>query len=194
LVRLKSGLFFPDVLDALGIESLTTYTDKNATWENKLFDTALAIEPLKREQRCQNPVCHRVTFLYSLLYEHEQLNVATHDTLHELFGAGNITTFEHLGKMVRAGHLVSASGAESYLGQPERLKIPLCFVHGALNACYLPESTARTYAWLSEHNGPELYTRHVVPEFGHIDCIFGQNAASITFPLMLAHLEKTAGV
>ncbi len=193
LVRLKSGLYFPDALAALGVKSLTAYTDAHSDWQNRLFDCALELEPLELKERCNNPVCHRITFLYSLLYEHEQLNQLTHDSLHELFGVANVPTFEHLGKMVRAGHVVDAQGKDVYLPHVERLKIPLCFVHGAENACYLPASTAETYAWLCEHNGTSLYRRHVINDFGHIDCIFGKNAAKVTFPLMLAHLEQTAG-
>jgi cholesterol oxidase len=192
LVRLKSGLHFPDALGALGVQSLTAYTDSHADWLNRLFDRALELEPLALKERCDNPVCHRITFLYSLLYEHDQLNQLTHDSLHELFGIANVSTFEHLGKMVRAGHVVDAEGNDVYLPHVERLKIPLCFVHGAENACYLPASTAETYAWLCQNNGTSLYRRHVINDFGHIDCIFGKNAAKVTFPLMLAHLEQTA--
>src|SRR5262249_37924478 len=100
--------------------------------------------------------------------------------------------FEHLGKMVRARKIVDATGQDVYLPHPERLALPLCFIHGAENACYLPSSTERTLAWLSEHNGPRWYQRHVVPDFGHIDCILGVRAAQVTYPLMLAHLERTA--
>lgn len=191
-VQFKSGLFFPDALAALGVKSLTAYTDSNANWSDRLFDQALNLAPLQLEERCNNPVCHRITFLYSLLYEHDQLNAATHDALHELFGTANISTFEHLGKMVRAGRVVDAAGKDVYMGHPERLKIPLCFIHGAENACWTPEGTAETYAWLCAKNGPGLYRRHVVENFGHIDCIFGKNAVNVTFPLMLAHLEQTA--
>ncbi len=191
-VRLKSGLFVPDALSALGVASLSAYADAHSGWRERLFDTALASQPLQAEERCRNPVCHRITFLYSLLYEHDQLNEATHAALHEMFGAANIETFKHLGKMVRAGKIVEANGADTYFRSPERLAIPLCFIHGAENACYAPESTQLTYDWLREKNSPRLYKRHLVSNFGHIDCIFGKDAATATYPLMLAHLEETA--
>jgi cholesterol oxidase len=41
-------------------------------------------------------------------------------------------------------------------------------------------------------NGADLYTRQVIDGYGHIDCIFGRDAASDVFPHILAHLERTA--
>jgi len=53
-------------------------------------------------------------------------------------------------------------------------------------------STELTYNALCAAFGPELYERHVIQGYGHIDCIFGKNAAQDVYPYMLAHLEKTA--
>jgi len=43
-----------------------------------------------------------------------------------------------------------------------------------------------------EKHGPERYSRHVVPGYGHIDCMFGKNAVVDVYPIILEHLEKTA--
>ena len=51
-----------------------------------------------------------------------------------------------------------------------------------------------TYDLLCAKNGAELYDRHVIPGYGHIDCIFGENAARDIYPLILEHLEKTQQV
>jgi cholesterol oxidase len=77
-----------------------------------------------------------------------------------------------------------------YLPHLERLAIPLAFVHGAKNECFLPESTAKSVAALRERNG-DLYQRHVIPGYGHIDCIFGREAARDVYPFILDHLERT---
>ena len=47
-----------------------------------------------------------------------------------------------------------------------------------------PETLAR---W----QGEDLYARHVIPNYGHIDCIFGKNAAADVYPHVLRHLEAT---
>ena len=41
-----------------------------------------------------------------------------------------------------------------------------------------------------KENGPKLYHRVVVPDYGDIDCIIGKNAARDVFPLILAHLRS----
>ncbi len=37
------------------------------------------------------------------------------------------------------------------------------------------------------------YERHVIPEYGHIDCIFGKNAYIDVYPFILKHLNKYCG-
>lgn len=189
LSRVKTGLHLPELLDAMGVESLSAYVDTHRDWLERLYDGVLNLYPIDAEERCNSPTCHRITFMYAPLYEHDQLNPATHDTLHETFGIANIHAFEHLALMARAGHLVSFDGTESYMPHLERLAIPITFIHGAENACFLPESTEITYNHLREKNGKHLYSRHVISNYGHIDCIFGKNAVKDVYPLILNHLE-----
>lgn len=191
LSRFKAGLHLPEVLDTLGVEMLTAYVDTHADWKQRLVDQALKLSPVEAEESCTSPVCRRITFLYGHLYEHDQLNKATHDTLHELFGVANLKTFEHLTLLVREGHLVSADGDEAYLPHLDRLALPITFIHGAENACFLPESTATTYDLLRQQHGADLYGRHVIPNYGHIDCILGKNAVRDVYPRVLDHLEET---
>jgi cholesterol oxidase len=190
IVRLKSGLHMPQVLEKLGVESMTAYTDTEAPWYERLYNRALAVYPVEEEERCDSATCHRVSFMYSLLYEHDQLAVATHDTLHELFGVANIEAFEHLAQIVRRKHVVDAAGKDVYMPGVGHLGYPIRFIHGAQNACYLPSSTEKTLEWLREHNDPSLYSRVVIPDFGHIDCIFGKHAATAVYPHILEHLEN----
>lgn len=191
LGRAKAGLHLPSMLENLGIESLTAYAGRNPDWRDRLFSRALEILPGKREEECDNPVCPRITFMYGHLYRHSRLNPATHNALHEMFGVASIDSFEHVACMVRAGHVVNADGRDNYMPNLQRMAIPLAFIHGAENGCWLPESTQRSYDALRAANGPELYTRHVIPGYGHIDCIFGEDAAEDVYPLILRHLEET---
>jgi len=192
MTKIKTGLHLPSFLDELGIKSLTAYVDSHADWRERLYDAALKLYPLAVKEQCNSPVCHRISFMYAPLYQHEQLNQLTHDTLHELFGVANIRAFEHIALLARTGHLVNFAGGDVYLRHLERLAIPISFIHGAANQCFLPESTEITYNLLRQANGEKLYSRHVVPGYGHIDCIYGKNAVNDIFPLMLSHLEETA--
>jgi cholesterol oxidase len=189
----KAVLHMPNLMEKLGIQSLTAYTDTHADWKERLFNDALRLYPVQFKEHCTDPTCHRITFLYSLLYEHAQLNEATHQALHEMFGVANIHALEHLALLVRTKHLVDAKGNEVYMAHLDRLKLPICFIHGAENQCFLPVSTELTYNALREANGKDLYSRHVIPGYGHIDCIYGNDAVKDVYPYMLEHLEATLG-
>jgi cholesterol oxidase len=196
MTRVKCGLYVPEFLELLGVKSLTAYVDKNAGWEAKLYEMAMKLYPIPAAQRCNNPVCHRITFLYSQAFEHAKLNALTHDRLHELFGTASISGFEHLACMVRKGHIVTAQGEDAYLSthspaRLDRLAIPIAFLHGSRNQCFLPESTRLTYNLLRTKNDQKLYTRYVIPRYGHSDSILGVNAARDVYPYIARHLEAT---
>ena len=74
----------------------------------------------------------------------------------------------------------------------DRLAIPIRFLHGAENSCFKPASTERTIETLKQVNDPGLYDRFVIPDYGHIDCIYGKNAVDDVYPKILEHLEKSA--
>ena len=188
--RIRTGLHVPEFLDKLGIHTLNAYTDTHENWLSLLYDKALDLYPVG--ENCQSPVCHRITFMYAPLYRHEQLNEATHEALHEMFGVANMRAFEGLGLMTRKGHIVAADGAEVYVPHMDRMAIPILFIHGEQNECFLPESTEITYNLLCEKNDSSLYTRSVIPGYGHIDCIFGKNAVRDVYPQILNHFEATA--
>jgi cholesterol oxidase len=156
-----------------------------------VFSAAARLIPDQGEQPCDSDVCHRITFIYSPLYRHEQLNQATHDALHEMFGVANVRTFQHLARMVREGQLVAADGEDRYMPHLERMAIPIAFVHGEKNACFKPESTERTLDRLKAANPGTQYSRQVIPDYGHIDCIFGRDAARDVFSHVVSHLDAT---
>jgi cholesterol oxidase len=194
LMHVKSGLHTPELLEALGVSSLTAYVDDRADWLERLFDLALGLWPASRDQACDSPVCHRITFMYGPLYQHEQLSPVTHDALHEMFGVANLHALDHLTRMIRNGHVCAADGTDAYLPHLDRLaKIPIALIHGSENRCFLPASTEQSYALLRERVGDGRCRRHVIPGYGHIDCIFGRNAATDVYPFIVAHLEAADG-
>lgn len=191
-VKVKSGLHLPSLLEHFGVDSLTAYVDSNANWRSKLYDELLRLYPIRKGQGNDSPVSHRITFMYGELYRIQQLDQRTFDHLHELFGVSNVATFEHLATMVRKRRVVSDDGEDVYLPHLERLAIPIRFVHGEKNMTYLPKSTKKTLQRLIAANGEDLYSRRVIADYGHIDCIFGKNAVRDVYPHILEHLEKTA--
>lgn len=187
--KLRAGLYMADALSALGVDTLSTDVATDASWAEKLYDTALRLYPHGKEQ-CSKPFCRRVMFMYGEVYDHDQLNDATHEALHEAFGVANMGTFKQITRALRAGHIVSAHGEDVYLPHVERLKLPIAFIHGAHNRLFLPEGSALTFEYLKEKNGAAYYTRHVFEDYAHMDCFIGRNAARDVFPIVTAELDR----
>lgn len=190
--HLKTGLHVPSFLDALGVKTLTAFASTNEDWEQRVFDAGLRLYPTAVKERCDNRTCHRITFLYAPLYDHAQMNELQHETLYETFGVANMKAFEHLALLTNKGRLLNFKGEDVYLPHLERLALPITFIHGADNECFVPESTQLTFDLLRKTNGTGYYDRHVIPGYGHIDCIFGKNAWRDVFPIVAAALDKTA--
>jgi cholesterol oxidase len=175
----------------LGIDSLTARVPADGgSLMTQLYNEALELNAMVQAQgRCNNDTCHRITFMYGSLYQHDRLNDLLHQNLHELFGEANIQTLEHLAAICRAGKLVDVEGRNSYLPHLEQLDLPILFISGEDNECYLPESTRLSYDRLCGAFNPEQYQREVIRGYGHIDCIFGERAARDVYPFILQHLE-----
>ena len=189
LNKVRSGVYAANVLSALGLDTLTTDLRDEPGWTEKLYDAALRLYPHGRE-RCASAVCRRIMFMYGEVYDHDQLNDATHEAIHEMFGVANLATFKQITRAVRAGHFVGADGEDAYLPRTDRLRIPIAFLHGEQNRLFLPEGSRLTYEHLQQANGPELYTRHVFPGYAHMDCFIGKNAARDVYPTVLAELDR----
>jgi cholesterol oxidase len=199
--ELRAGLRLPTLLKTLGIDALTTDIVDDPDLVVRLYDRALALNPVLRDdQRCDNVACHRISFMYAPLYRHQKLNDATHDRIGDLFGIANLSSLRHLSATIRARKVVASDGGDVYLpDDPVRLRanlanfrMPIRFVHGGANECFLPSSTQRTLDLLRATHPDIAYDRRVIAEYGHIDCIFGADAARDVYPHIAAHLDKTA--
>lgn len=191
MTKLKTGLHFPTVLKTMGVKRLDAFTSTRESWSEKAYDQLLRLYPQQAEEWCDNPTCRRIAFMYAPLYEHDRLNAATHSAMHEMFGIATMKAFEHIAAIVNAGKLVAADGADIYLPNLARLDLPICFIHGAENQCFSPAGTQQTYDELRARFPRQRYAYHPIPNFGHIDCIFGKDAHRHVYPLIAAHLEQT---
>ena len=77
-------------------------------------------------------------------------------------------------------------------GNLANFRFPIRFIHGAANECFLPSSTERTLELLRGAHPDVAYDREVIPGYGHIDCIFGAEAAQDVYPHIARHLDQTA--
>ncbi len=186
--EVKAGLRLASFLTVLGVETLTPDFDTHADWQNRLYDILLRLYPT--QEPYNNPVDRRILFMYGEVYKIAQLNEATHDAVHEIFGPANMTFFRHMSLILREGHIVDQHGKDVYLPHLERLAIPIAFIHGSDNAFFFPEGSEITYNLLCEKNGRDRYVRHVIPGYAHMDCFMGKNASQDVFPTILTELEK----
>ena len=194
--RLLAQLRTPSLFSLAGMDHVNARADTDDRLIERIADAMIRVfVPFRRGERTRSATSNRITALYGQLYDTAQLNNLTFEAaLPEMFGEANIDAFKQLARIARTGTIVDAAGNDIYMPNLDRMAIPIAFIHGANNRCFLPESTARTVFKLSARNGAELYERHVIPNYGHIDCIFGKTAATDVYPLILAHLERTAEV
>jgi choline dehydrogenase-like flavoprotein len=189
LNELRAGIHASDALQRLRVDTLDTDRDDDMGWAERLYDRALQLYP-SGDEPCGLPFCRRVMFLYGEVYDHDQLNDATHEALHEVFGIANMTTFDQISLALRKGHMVAADGADVYLPATDNLRVPLMFLHGEHNRLFTPEGSQLTYDYLVETNGPDLYTRTVVPGYAHMDLFVGKDAGRDVYPLLAADLDR----
>ncbi len=204
----KAHLKLPQILYGIGVEGLTAYTDAEQNWMGKILDQffeGTADITTAFNEHCDNHVCHRITFLYGLLYEHHNFNSSTHETLHEHFGYGDAKLLKHFALCFAKERLVDDEGKDAYLPDFKKglksqeykdklafMDIPVQFCSGEKNKAFDPASTEKALRRLAEAHPGQNYERFVVSNYGHIDCIMGKNASKDVFPYFLRFLDKYA--
>ena len=185
--RIRAGLDLGQLLVAAHIDTMTTDFDRQKAVDVAL-DNVLKLFP--SSEQCTSAVCRRILGIYGDVYAHAQLNDATHDAIHEMFGVANVRTFNHISLIVRTGHVVDKDGRETYMNHLDRLAIPITFLHGARNNLFLPEGSLDTQRTVSAANDAGLYQRVVFPNYAHMDCFIGKNASADVFPTIVAELDR----
>ncbi|OYQ33875.1 hypothetical protein CHU93_02850 [Sandarakinorhabdus cyanobacteriorum] len=160
--------------------------------DDRVIDFAAWNLPVPDGEECNNPACRRVFAVYGPSYAHAQLNRWTHTCISDWFGPVSIKPFEQLQLMLRAGKAVNAEGKNIYV-TPEgarNLALPISFLAGASSQIFYPETAQRTRRWLSDINGPGLYTMKMIKGYAHMDLFIGKTAAADVFPWIIAELDR----
>jgi cholesterol oxidase len=185
--RIRAGLDLGTMAAKAGVKTLTTDFDSQKKLD-VIVDSVLKLIPSK--EQCTSAVCRRILGIYGDVFKHAQLNDATHQAIHEMFGIANITTFNHLSLMVRKEQIVDKDGGDTYLPHLERLAIPVTFLTGAENNLFLPEGTLKTMQTLARANDATLYQRILFPDYAHMDMYIGRDSARDIFPTIVAQLDR----
>ncbi|KAF9917872.1 hypothetical protein BX616_011011, partial [Lobosporangium transversale] len=169
---------------------------------DRAIDNALRFLPMPLHEYCNNAICHRASFCYGLLWEHDKLSNNFHDHLDEVMGSINIETLKGMvNGWCKAQTLMDTEGKD--LVTPENLKrafenVPVLLIHGAKSQVFVPESTLRTVEQLRDllpmtnmaYDYKSKYRREVIAGYGHMDCIVGDKAYKEVYPFVLEHLES----
>ncbi|KAG0205147.1 hypothetical protein BGX28_003188 [Mortierella sp. GBA30] len=180
-----------------------TSAPPKVTLLDRAIDNALRFMPMPLHECCNNAVCHRASFCYGLLWEHDKLSNNFHDNLDGILGSINIESLKGLvDGWTKKKTLMDVEGKD--LVTPENLKrafekVPVLLIHGAKNQVFVPEATLKTVEALRSNNLPltgqtydykGMYRREVIPGYGHLDCIVGDKAYKEVYPFILDHLER----
>ena len=184
--QIRAGLDLGSVAKNAGLTTLTTDFDPSSI-PDQVIDGFLKLFP--STDTCNSAVCRRIQAIYGDVYKHAQLNDATHAALHEMFGIANLTTFNHISRIVRKGSIVDHEGNDTYLPHVDRLSIPITFIHGEENNLFLPQGSMDTLKFLALKNDAKLYQRVLLRDYAHMDCFIGRDAARDIFPTVIRALD-----
>ncbi len=187
LNRAKAQARMATLMHGVGIERLTT-TFNSTAFEDRALERLMRHWPTR--EKCDSEVCHRILFIYGEVFDHDQLNDATHDAIVHIFGKTRLTAFKHLSAMIRHGHAVDAHGDDVYMPHLDRLSFPITFLHGEHNRMFVPRSTELTYDAVRAATPATDHRRIVIRDYAHMDCWIGEHAARDVFPLALDELER----
>jgi pimeloyl-ACP methyl ester carboxylesterase len=157
----------------------------------KLVDTWIKLS----HHECDNPVCKWSSYTYGVgkptLWQHENLNDATHAWTEGEFADVPLTFFKQISSCVRSGHLLAVEHhpelPRNFVAQPPQTDARIIFLAGAVNKCFTPESQRVSHDWY-EAQMPGRTALHVFEGYGHLDVFMGQHAARDTFPTIVGEL------
>jgi lambda repressor-like predicted transcriptional regulator len=144
---------------------------------------------------CSNGVCRFSSFTYGtgfpVLWRHENLSAPVHDWIRGEFANVPMSFFRQMARCLDAGRLVAGLPglAPDPTAEAPKTDARFAFIAGELNDCFKWQSQQRTYDWFERHS-PGRHSLHVLGGYGHLDVFLGKNAASDTFPVMLAELDR----
>ncbi|GME65013.1 putative glucose-methanol-choline oxidoreductase protein [Neofusicoccum parvum] len=157
-----------------------------------LMDQVLRFYPVgESNELCNSTVCHRSSLAFGRLWNHDNLNRATHSRLANFVGGIHMKALSHLMRMGREGFAIDNHGNSLVTDKNlSRLEgVPILFISSGQNVVYDPECTNTSYDMLREKFGTELYQRRVVPGYGHLDSWMGKDSYKDVYPIVNKHMK-----
>lgn len=158
----------------------------------RTLDILLRFYPVGRRDICTSTACHRTSFGFGLLWNHENLDRNTHDNIHRFFAGTHTKLLKHVVRMGTYGMCLDNELRPLLMSENlERLRsVPILFISGTDNEVFKPESTLRDYELLRRRFGEENYRRFLPEGYGHLDPIVGKNSAQDVYWRVFEHLQS----
>ena len=187
--RLRAHVRVPTVFRKFGMDTISTDYRPDSL-QDRALDRVMRALPMKRVH--DSPVGRRIYFIYGDVFDHSRIDEATMaEAVPSFFGSSNMTFFEHMAVMVRkGGRAVDVQGRDAYLAHTDRFRMPISFITGERNRMFVPRGLAATHDLLRSANGPDLYARHVIRDYAHLDLWLGRDVEQDVFPIVLGELER----
>ncbi|OQN98005.1 hypothetical protein B0A48_16310 [Cryoendolithus antarcticus] len=152
----------------------------DARWIQRLLDNVLRFYPhASPREVCSSNVCHRCNLAFGRLWNHANLNEATHSHLEEIFGGIHTTCLQLLADMGRK-QVVTDDRGNSLVTKKNVARLaglPVLLLSGSENVVYPPVTTKKTWEMLMERFGDEMVRRRVIEGVGHLDLWISDKAA-----------------
>ncbi|KAL4772074.1 hypothetical protein BDW60DRAFT_222698 [Aspergillus nidulans var. acristatus] len=155
------------------------------------LDFLLSLYPVARPDRCTSPSCHRTSFAFGLLWNHENLDQEIHGNIESFFAGTFTRCLEHITRMGCAGSCLN-NNIEPLLTRKSLQNIrgvPILLMSGSKNQVFNPESTLRDYELLRRAFGEHMYRRFLVEGYGHLDTIVGRHADKDVYWKVEGHID-----
>lgn len=143
-------------------------------------------------------ICDRMTFLYGRMWNHKNLDTATHDEFAEMLGPAPISVYKQLFYYSQVRRLTDKHGENRYLERKnirEKWKFPILFIHGKDSRVFNPHSAMRSAMRLDAilnvpaQEQPLSVRSRIYKDYGHMDVIFGKEAHTKCFPEYVCFFE-----
>ncbi|KAJ6007019.1 hypothetical protein N7522_005370 [Penicillium canescens] len=158
----------------------------------RLLDILLRFYPVGHPRDlCTSIACHRTSFAFGLLWNHDNLCAALHDNIHQFFAGTHTKLMKHVVNMGTKG-ICMDNDLRSLLTEEnlQRLEgLPILFISGTDNRVFDPKSTLKDYGLLRRRFGERPYRRFLAEGYGHLDPIVGKSAAEDVYWRIFAHLK-----
>jgi len=179
------------------VDHVDSSIDDRADWVDVLVDRLLNTYPYPPEEAAYHRLwppwvrrthvanCNRSAAVFGRLFNHGNVDERMLDSLGDLLGRTNLTTFEQTLHYAFLERLTDRNGENVYVTRDrvrEHFGFPVRFLHGSKNAVFAGRTSERSCRLLNEVHGPGAADLVWLDGYGHLDPLIGRNAHAEVFP------------